>query len=130
MSIDVCVQLSKAIACAGVSDQGNGAYRVDFADGTSRLATAAEITAAQSAAATAAIPSVTRDRLLVALHNAGLLNGINAYVAAASDPTIALRWNAASIVDRSNPTVIAAATAAGLTSAQVDAVFQAAAQIV
>ena len=86
--------------------------------------------AAYAAAARAAIPAVTRDRLLVALHNAGLLDGINAYVAAATDPTIALRWNSATIIERTNPTVMAAAAAAGLTDTQVDAVFQAAALIV
>lgn len=43
------MQLMTAARCIGAADNGDGTYRLDFADGTSRLATQAEIHAATSA---------------------------------------------------------------------------------
>lgn len=35
------------VACVGAADNGDGTYRLDFADGTTRLASASEILAAE-----------------------------------------------------------------------------------
>lgn len=58
----IIIKLTALIAsCVGVSDNGDGTYRVDFADGTSRDATDDEIRAAKVVTVTEQIKS-ERDR--------------------------------------------------------------------
>ena len=59
------MQLSTIGGCIGAADNGDGTYRLNF-DGSSRLATQAEIDAAAIAAARAAIKPVTRRQMLTA----------------------------------------------------------------
>lgn len=72
--------------------------------------------------------TVTRFQALAALSNAGLLANAQAAVTAAGGITL-LAWENAQSFDRSSPTIASLATALSLTSAQVDALFIAAAQI-
>lgn len=50
--------------CSGVSDNGDGTYRVDFADGTSRSATAQEILLATKATKIEQINAECKSRLI------------------------------------------------------------------
>jgi hypothetical protein len=50
--------------CVGVSDLGNGRFEVAFADGTTRLATDAEVLAAAQAAKRTAIKTAARQTIL------------------------------------------------------------------
>jgi len=60
--MSILQSLTDSIAtCSGVADNGNGTYRVDFADADSRLATDDEIRAAKAAAVIEQI-KVERDR--------------------------------------------------------------------
>lgn len=56
--------LDSIAGCIGAGVNGDGAYRLDFADGTSRAATAAEILDASKAQRIAAINAECRARLL------------------------------------------------------------------
>lgn len=57
-------KLTEAIPnCVGVSDNGDGTYRVDFADGTSRLATTGEILVATKASKIDTINAECKSRL-------------------------------------------------------------------
>lgn len=73
--------------------------------------------------------SVTRFQALAALSNAGLLANAQAAVNASTNPLVPLAWNNAQTFDRASPTIAALATALNLTSAQLDALFIAAAGI-
>jgi hypothetical protein len=72
--------------------------------------------------------SVSPAQARLALHGAGLLTRVEAIVAAADVPT-QIAWNNASIIERTSPTVAALAGALGLTDAQLDDLFTAAAGI-
>lgn len=72
--------------------------------------------------------SVTRFQARAALHEAGLLDQIEAAVAAA-DPLTREAWASATAFERSSPTIAALAAALGLSLADIDALFRRAAQI-
>jgi hypothetical protein len=72
---------------------------------------------------------VSKMQACLALHAAGLLDDVEAAVAGAGGTT-AIYWANASYLHRDHPVVLGLATALGLTSAQVDDLFVAAAQIV
>lgn len=74
--------------------------------------------------------TVSRLQALCALQKAGLLSQVQAAVTASPDPLSAIVWNNAATFERASPTLQALATAAGLTAAQLDSLFIAAAQIV
>ena len=71
---------------------------------------------------------MSRFQALAALTNAGLYATAQAAVTAAGGITL-LAWNNATQFDRTSPTIASLQGALGLTSAQVDALFIAAAQI-
>ena len=73
--------------------------------------------------------SVTRAQALAALSDAGLLTKAQAVVTAATDPHVAIFWNNSPTFLRTSPSLIAIGTALGLTSAQIDVLFIAAAKI-
>ena len=106
-----------------------------------RAAAAGELTAAQARIAeleaqvvaltpppAPAIPPVSRMQALLALHDAGLLDAVNAIVAAA-DPRTRLAWETATDFHRTSPTIAALWAALGKTDAELDALFIAAKQI-
>jgi hypothetical protein len=62
------------------------------------------------------------------LLGAGLLSQVEAIVASA-DAATRIAWDNASVIERNSPTVAALSAALGLTSAQLDALFTAAAAI-
>lgn len=72
---------------------------------------------------------VSRFQARAALHNAGLLAGVEAAVAAA-DPFTQIAWADATEFRRDSPTIAALAVALGMTGAQLDDLFRAAALIV
>lgn len=71
---------------------------------------------------------VTRFQARAALLEAGLLDQIEAAVAA-SDPLTREAWASATAFERSSPTIAVLAAALGLTGADLDALFRRAAQI-
>jgi hypothetical protein len=74
--------------------------------------------------------SVSRARARVALHNAGLLQQVEAIIAdPATDPVTVIAWQDATEFQRTSPTLQALATQLGLTSADLDSLFIAAAQV-
>lgn len=76
--------------------------------------------------------SVSMRQAKLALHAAGKLATVDAAINALSEPdkTLALiEWNSASTVDRNHPTVSLISAAAGMSSAEIDSLFAAAAQI-
>jgi len=60
----IVTYLTEQLRCVGVTDYGNGHYEIQFADGTTRLATDAEVLAAAKAAKRAEIKQVARARIL------------------------------------------------------------------
>ncbi|MGZ5053313.1 MAG: hypothetical protein ACXWAT_00060 [Methylobacter sp.] len=72
--------------------------------------------------------SVSRFQALAALTNAGLYTAAQNAVTSAGGLTL-LAWNNAISFERNSPTIASLATALGLTSAQLDALFIAAAKI-
>lgn len=115
--------------CDGVSTLGDGAYRLDFADGKSRMATADEIAAADIADKRASIPSVTRRQMLTALHRAGMLDTIKGAVAASGDIELQIAFDEALTFERNDPFLAAMAAALGKSDAEVDGIFALAASI-
>lgn len=78
------------------------------------------------------VPSVSMRQAKLALYAAGKLSTVEAAINALSEPdkTLALiEWNSASTVDRNHPTVSLISAAAGMSSAEIDSLFAAAAQI-
>jgi len=74
--------------------------------------------------------SVSRFQARAALHNAGKLAAVETLMAAAETPMLMkLAWQDAQEFQRSSVTVSAMASALGLSAAQTDALFIAAAQI-
>lgn len=74
--------------------------------------------------------SVTRFQALAALHLSGHLQSVKAIMAAPETPVMAkLAWDNALSFERSSPTLAGLATALGLTDADLDALFTAAAGI-
>lgn len=84
------------------------------------------------APAQAAVPTVTRRQALRALHEAGLLDDVEAAINALPEPqkTLArIDWDNAQDFRRDFPLLLSLAGAIGLTSAQIDSLFAAAAAI-
>ncbi len=74
--------------------------------------------------------SVTRFQALAALHLAGHLPAVEAIMAAPETPMLAkLAWANALTFERSSPTLAALASSLGMTDADLDALFTAAASI-
>jgi len=115
--------------CIGAADNADGTYRLDFTDGTSRAATQTEIDAATIAAQRAAIPSVTRKQMLIALHRVGLLGPIKAAVAASGNIELQIAFDEALNFERSDAFLASMQAAMGKTDAEVDAIFALAASI-
>ena len=69
--------------------------------------------------------SVTRRQARLALLNAGLLTAVEAWIAQAS-PAVQIDWECAQEIQRDWPAIAEAATALGLTDAQLDDLFAAA----
>ncbi len=122
------IQFSTISGCIGAADNGDGTYRLDF-DGSSRLATQAEIDAALAAAARAAIQPVTRRQMLTALHRVGLLATIKGAVAASGDVELQIAFDESQEFQRNNPFLATMAAALGKTDAEVDAIFALAATL-
>jgi hypothetical protein len=102
---------------------------LDFSDGTSRSATTAEIAEATIAAQRAAIPSVTRKQMLIALHRVGLLDPIKSAVAASGDIELQIAFDEALTFERGDSFLAAMQLAMGKTDAEVDGIFALAASI-
>ena len=125
----IITHLHKNVAgCVGAANIGDGTYRLDF-EGSSRLATQAEIDAATAAAARAAILPVTRRQMLTALHRAGLLATIKGAVAASGDIELQIAFDESQEFQRDNPFLASMAQALGKTDAEVDAIFALAATL-
>jgi hypothetical protein len=74
--------------------------------------------------------SVTRLQARVALHHAGLLSQIEAIISdPGTDPVTVIAWQDAQTFNRTSPTLAALASALNLTSADLDALFIAAAAV-
>lgn len=73
--------------------------------------------------------AVSRFQARAALHVAGLLDDVEAAVAAAPDPLVQIAWADAQSFERSSPTIATLAAAIGLNDTQVDDLFIAAAKI-
>lgn len=92
--------------------------------------TEAEVTALRTPPPPGVPQSVTRFQALAALHVAGHLPAVTAIMADEQTPVIAkLAWDNALSFERSSPTLASLAAVLGLTSADLDALFTAAAQI-
>ena len=75
---------------------------------------------------------VTMRQARLALHNAGLLASVEAAINALAEPkqsTARIEWDHSQTVQRSRGLVLELGTAMGLTSAQIDALFVAAAAL-
>lgn len=110
-----------AAGCIGAADNGDGTYRLDF-DGSSRPATPEEIDSAEAAAARAAMPTLTPAQLDLALLQFGLLDAVEAFVAAADRPT-QIAYKRVQTFERSNPLLNTAARLLRMTDEQIDAVW-------
>lgn len=110
-------------ACVGVADNGDGTYRVDFSDGSSRLATEQEITDAQTAYARAQIPSVSAAQFQQALLALGLLDTVDAYIAESGDRAMQLDWAKRQTYERGHPRIEQMRVLLGKAHAELDAVF-------
>jgi hypothetical protein len=123
-------QFTKTVQqCIGASCNPDSTYRLDFADGTSRLATTEEIDAATLADARASIKPVTRKQMLIALHRAGLLDTIKGAVAASGNIELQIAFDEALTFERNDPFLAAMAAALGKSDAEVDGIFALAASI-
>ncbi len=60
----ITTYLTQQVQCVGVSDYGDGKYEIQFADGTIRFATDAEVVAAAKAAKTQQIKAAARAQIL------------------------------------------------------------------
>lgn len=78
--------------------------------------------AAEAAAARAAMPSLTPAQLDLALLQFGLLDAVEAFVAAADRPT-QIAYKRVQTFERSNPLLNTAAGQLGMTDEQIDAVW-------
>jgi hypothetical protein len=122
------IQLMSCIGCIGAADNGDGTYRLDF-EGYSREAMPEEIATATAAAQRAAIPSVTRKEMLIALHRVGLLDPIKSAVAASGNIELQIAFDEALTFERGDAFLASMQAAMGKTDAEVDALFALAASI-
>lgn len=121
--------MNVADGCVGAADNADGTYRLDFADGSSRMATDEEISTATVAWQRAQIKPVTRRQMLTALHRSGLLDTIKAAVAASGDIELQIAYDESQEFQRDNPFLATMAQALGKTDAEVDAIFVLAASL-
>lgn len=120
--------LQKSAANAvGCAHMGSNNFRLDFADGTSRMATTDEIAAADIADKRASIKPITRAQAKAALIINGLIGNVQPAIDAIEDPmTRALAqndWDERLTFERDNPTLVGMAAALGMTDEQLDALF-------
>lgn len=66
---------------------------------------------------------VSRAQFKLALLDLGLLDDVDALVAASNDPALQINWADRQEVERNHPLVIATAAALGKTDAEIDALF-------
>lgn len=119
-----------------IVDPSTGVKRVVI-DGQEMLASLASLTPAQQAEVAAAtappviVPhSVSRFQARAALHQAGLLEAVEAAMVDPATPMLArLAWQDAVEFNRNSPTVLAMAAGLGLTAQQLDALFVSAGEI-
>lgn len=117
-------------------DAQNNVYAYE-ADGSQDAFIPAGLTAITNAEAAvltappATVPqSVTRFQALAALHLAGHLEAVKAIMAAPETPVLTkLAWDNALSFERTSPTLASLAAALGMTDADLDALFTAAASI-
>lgn len=90
-----------------------------------------EPTAEEQAAIDNPVPEqVSRVQARVALHQAGLLDQVEAIIAdPATDPVTVIAYTDATTFDRKSPTLAALASALGLTDTDLDNLFVAASQV-
>lgn len=108
-----------------------GAYFGDLQPGD-REATLEEVAAWEAARTESArlAVSVSRFQARAALHLAGMLETVEAMMAAPETPALAkLAWADAQEFKRNSPTVLSLSASLGLTEAQLDALFTTAAGI-
>lgn len=108
--------------------EADGSQDAFILDGLTPI-TDAEADALRTLSAT--VPqTVTRFQALAALHLAGKLTAVQAIMAAPETPVLAkLAWDNALSFERNSPTLASLAPMVGMTSADLDALFTAAAQI-
>ena len=115
------------------NDAGDGYYQVDIPDGVPLPKWAEGLTqcAVQAPAVVVSVPQVvSRFQARAALHLAGLLETVEAMMAAPETPALAkLAWADAQEFKRNSPTVLSLSASLGLTEAQLDALFTTAAGI-
>ena len=115
------------------TDTGDGYYQIELADGEPLPAWAQGLTpcAVQATSAALFVPQVvSRFQARAALHLAGLLETVEAMMAAPETPALAkLAWADAQEFKRTSPTVLSLAASLGLTEAQLDELFTTAAGI-
>lgn len=110
----------------------DGSFSItDWPDNLGPLPTAEQIeTWTAEYEAQANVPeTVTPLQARRALRAAGLLPTVNAWVASQPDEDIKDAWEFASVIERYGPLTLGAAAALGLSEAQLDALFIAAAQL-
>lgn len=112
-----------------INSNGN-VYFGDCAQGD-REATPEEVAAWEASRSKLLIPqSVSRFQARAALHLSGLLETVEAMMAAPETPALAkLAWADAQEFKRNSPTVLSLSASLGLTEAQLDALFTTAAGI-
>lgn len=123
----LCILQKSAANAVGCAHMGNNNYRLDFADGKSRMATKDEIAAADTADKRANIKPITRAQAKAALIINGLIGNVQPAIDAIEDPmTRALAqndWDERLTFERDNPTLVGMAAALGMTDEQLDALF-------
>ena len=115
--------------CVGVADNNDGTYRLDFINGDSRLSTPEEVAEAESAYQRSLIKPVTRRQFKLGLLAIGLLDDVEAAIAASNDRALQINYAEALDFDRSNPFILQMSAALGKTDPEIDALFQLAASL-
>lgn len=114
-------------------DAGDGYYQIDIQEGEPLPEWTKALTpcAVQAPVAVVSVPPVvSRFQARAALHLAGLLDDVEALMAAPGTPALAkLAWADAQEFKRNSPTVLSLSASLGLTEAQLDALFTTAAGI-
>lgn len=94
--------------------------------------TAEEVAAFEASRGPVKVTAVAPRQAKLALHNAGLLTAVEAAIAALPEPqktAAQITWDESLEFQRNNPVLLSLASALGLTSAQVDDLFTAAAAL-
>lgn len=122
------IEITAADHASLIAGQSAGRQIVPGPGGAPVLAEIVAPTEAELLAARRAAMVVSRFQARAALLGAGLLEAANAAVAAA-DPIVQIAWADAQEFRRTSPTIAALGAALGLTEAQIDDLFAAAALI-